>query len=83
MEIKHIFVLGGTREGKLYSSMFEHVIDILDIEAKSTVAEKTRHRGTDLEHYFNGREAGILFALDHIKNLLNKCQKDRPGSPVS
>ncbi len=75
MENKRTLDSGGTREGTLYSTMFEHAIDILDAEAKRTVAEKSRHRGTDLEHYFNGREAGILFALEHLKHLKEGTNK--------
>jgi hypothetical protein len=45
------------------------IIDILEAEAKRMITEKTRYQGRDLEHYFSGREAGILFALDHLKNL--------------
>lgn len=46
------------------------IIDILEAETKRRmIAEKTRHQGSDLEHYFSGREAGILFALDYLKNI--------------
>ena len=51
----------------MQASQNREIIELLEAEAKNLIVEKARHQGSSLEKYYSGREAGILFALDHLK----------------
>ena len=57
----------------------ERVIKLLEAEAARMFDVESRHEGSSrLEHYYSGRRAGVLLALDHLKKMpgLSKKMKD-------
>jgi hypothetical protein len=55
---------------KVAKKEIERVIKLLEAEAVHMVEAQSRHEGSSrLKHYFSGREAGILLALDHLKKM--------------
>jgi hypothetical protein len=58
-------------------------IERLEDEAKHMIVEKSRQQESGLEHYFSGREAGILFALDHLKKMITEADIEKGLSSMN
>ena len=60
----------------------ERIIKLLEDEAVHMIEEKARHKSSDLEQYFSGREAGILLAMAHLKKRKDEQQDNKKKGEI-